>query len=148
MGSIVVILVVLYVVFQLKKNGVNIISKDTANLNTFNRQQVRRRTKEIDKAMVTLMEDRRHDWLAKQLKEERELQYKLYDMFQIRIKDKGMLEDSASQLRLEHSSDCDAHNVRVEHSQNCDADMVRQSSSKMTQDEMDALKARIKERNR
>ncbi len=54
-----------------------------------------------------LMDDREHDWLARQLAEERIAKKRMSDMFE---------------LRKEHAANCDAHNLKAEHMNNCDAE--------------------------
>lgn len=55
------------------------------------------------------MEDRNHDWLAKQLSEEFYAKKKMKEMFG--FKDVHSSHCEARQIRDEHSRDCDAHGV-------------------------------------
>ncbi|MBR5359857.1 MAG: hypothetical protein IK123_03110 [Lachnospiraceae bacterium] len=56
-----------------------------------------------------LMDDREHDWLAGQLRDERTAKRRMSDMFD---------------LKMDHSRNCDAEMLRQFHSSNCDAEGV------------------------
>lgn len=103
--------------------------------------QKRQSRKERDAALLK-MENKDNDWLAKQLRAERQAQIVVSDMFQ---------------LKQEHANHCESEMVRAEHFNNCEAQQVRysqppveqarQSNQRMSQAEMDALKERIRQRN-
>lgn len=65
------------------------------------------------KAVSKVMEDRDHDWLARQLAEEKNALYRMSDMFE---------------LKQAHSKNCDAENVRRYHEEHCDADGIDTAS--------------------
>lgn len=54
-------------------------------------------------------EDRRHDWLADQMADERQAQKRMSEMFQ---------------LKLEHRYNCEAEMLKQFHESHCDADSV------------------------
>ncbi len=56
-----------------------------------------------------LMDDREHDWLAGQLREERAAKRRMSDMFD---------------LKMEHTRNCEAEMLRDFHSSNCDAEGI------------------------
>ncbi len=117
------------VAFQKARQAVNTFSPN----NTYYTQK-RESLKEKD-VELHRMENRENDWLAKQLRCERQSQIVVSDMFQ---------------LKQEHLSDCDAHSIREEHYQACDARTNQETyrgTDKMSQADMDALKERIKQRN-
>lgn len=62
-----------------------------------------------DKNTRFLMEDRNNDWLANQLREEHKAFKRTKDMFN---------------LKIEHSSHCDARYVKQLHANNCDAKTI------------------------
>ena len=66
------------------------------------------RSAESDKSAVNrLMDDREHDWLARQLREERIAKSRMSDMFE---------------LKREHADNCEAHEIKSAHMDNCDAE--------------------------
>ncbi len=56
-----------------------------------------------------LMDDREHDWLAGQLRDERAAKRRMSDMFD---------------LKMEHAHNCEAEMLRQFHASNCDANQV------------------------
>ncbi len=60
-------------------------------------------------AVNRLMDDREHDWLARQLRDERVAKYKMSEMFD---------------LKREHAANCDAEMLKRFHAENCDADGI------------------------
>lgn len=58
---------------------------------------------------LTGMEDRQHDWLARQLAEERVAYRRMSDMFE---------------LKRSHEASCDARSIQMEHEEHCDADGI------------------------
>ncbi|MCR5398839.1 MAG: hypothetical protein K6E68_04810 [Lachnospiraceae bacterium] len=56
-----------------------------------------------------LMDDREHDWLAGQLRDERAAKRRMSDMFD---------------LKMEHTRSCEAEMLRDFHSSNCDAEGI------------------------
>ncbi len=62
--------------------------------------------------LAKTMEDREHDWLARQLAYERAAKGRMSDMFN---------------LKNEHRANCDAGMLRDSHRANCDAEMLRDS---------------------
>ena len=64
--------------------------------------------KKVKKSLniASVMEDRNHDWLAKQLAEERVALFKTSAMFD---------------LKMSHAAKCDAKELRDSHAKNCDA---------------------------
>ncbi len=60
-------------------------------------------------AVNRLMDDREHDWLARQLRDERVAKYKMSEMFE---------------LKREHAANCDAEMLKRFHAENCDADGI------------------------
>ena len=62
-----------------------------------------------DLSVRVTMEDRRHDWLARQLAEEQIAKKKMRDMFG--FKDVHPEHCDARAIRNEHTANCDAHGV-------------------------------------
>lgn len=60
-------------------------------------------------AVTRLMDDREHDWLARQLSEERAAKRRMSAMFE---------------LKQEHAANCDAYDLKSSHAANCDAEGV------------------------
>ncbi|MBR5360949.1 MAG: hypothetical protein IK123_08690 [Lachnospiraceae bacterium] len=60
-------------------------------------------------AVNRLMDDREHDWLARQLADERVAKRRMSAMFE---------------LKAEHEANCDAHANKLQHIANCDADGI------------------------
>ncbi|MCR5733998.1 MAG: hypothetical protein K6G22_05245 [Lachnospiraceae bacterium] len=66
-----------------------------------------------DSKVYKQMEDRKNDWMAKQLLEEKIAYYRVRKMFDFRY-----------DAKKDHMENCDARDIRDSHRQNCDADMV------------------------
>ncbi len=60
----------------------------------------------VRRGSTTIKDDRRNDWLAKQLREEHEAFKRTSAMFD---------------LKIEHAASCDAEKIRIEHQAACDA---------------------------
>ncbi len=79
-----------------------------------------------------LMEDRKNDWLARQLEEERQAQARIMNMFGIRYnpKDQHTLSGDARAVKNNHAANCDARDVKERHAANCDARAVKNAYSR------------------
>lgn len=62
-----------------------------------------------EKTNIREWEDRRNDWLARQMADERQAQRRVSEMFQ---------------LKMEHKYNCDAEMLKQFHESHCDADRV------------------------
>ncbi|MBQ7563166.1 MAG: hypothetical protein IJT16_04150 [Lachnospiraceae bacterium] len=60
-----------------------------------------------------LLDDRKNDWLARQLEEERRAAFKVSSMFGFKYN-----------AGADHAANCDAKELRDEHSKNCEAEGV------------------------
>ncbi|MBQ7565051.1 MAG: hypothetical protein IJT16_13820 [Lachnospiraceae bacterium] len=65
------------------------------------------------------MDDRKNDWLARQLEEERRAAYRVSAMFGFKYNAKA-----------DHAANCDAREIRQEHSKNCDAEGIDNARGK------------------
>ncbi len=86
---------------------INKESRQTYRSNDMPQKQMVREPK--GKYAVSLMEDRNHDWLAGQLREERRALRRTSEMFD---------------LKVAHASSCDAQMIKDFHSRQCDANGV------------------------
>ena len=128
--------------FAIHKARQKNMSKDTTNSEAFRKRRqsqnnfspnntyyTQKRPERVNiKSLGTMLEDRDNDWLAQQLRSEQKSQRVVSDMFQ---------------LRQEHFSNCEAEEIHTRHVDACNAEQARQSTQKMSQAEMNALKQRI-----
>ncbi len=84
----------------------------------------------LSRGTYLLMEDRKNDWLAQQLQEEKRAQARINAMFGIRSSP-GIAKAAsidARNLRNDHFENCDAGSIKAAHAANCDAKAVRNNS--------------------
>ncbi len=84
----------------------------------------------ISRGTFLLMEDRKNDWLAQQLAEEKRAQARINAMFGIRYSagtDRPASTDARA-LRRDHFENCDAGSIKAAHAANCDAKAVRNNT--------------------
>lgn len=86
-----------------KTTGVN---KDLRGGTQGSTQVVNNRSRTTISSLSDTMENRKNDWLTRQLNEERIAKKRMSEMFN---------------LKQEHAANCDASHVRIEHYNNCDA---------------------------
>jgi hypothetical protein len=84
----------------------------------------------ISRGTYLLMEDRKNDWLAQQLQEEKRAQARINAMFGIRFSagTERAASSDARALRKDHFENCDAGSIKAAHAANCDAKAVRNNS--------------------
>ena len=86
----------------------------------------------LSRGTFLFMEDRKNDWLAHQLEEEKRAEARINAMFGIRFRSGPVKAASgdARALRDDHFASCDAGRLKKAHEANCDAAAVRNSSRK------------------
>lgn len=79
---------------------------------------------ESSSALSPMMEDRKHDWLARQLADESKVRFgeEMLDLGAYRK------ESPAAKLRREHRENCAAGKLRQEHHENCAAEELKKVS--------------------
>ena len=86
--------------------------------------------RKLSRGTFLLMEDRKNDWLACQLEEEKRAEARINAMFGIRFSSGTVkaANSDARALRDDHFANCDAVSLKTAHAANCDAAAVRNSS--------------------
>ena len=115
-----VLLLVLYVNKSKGKNRSSVPMKHTAGTpkTMSDNKTVELQTAGEGKAYLR-MDDRKNDWLARQLNEEKRAQLRIINMFGLQYNAKA-----------DHAANCDARELKNAHEKNCDAEGVDRAAGK------------------